>query len=89
MRAEEQIKVEGRILEKLRLEWFTDSPNLGESNCTCSLCHQIISKDDIVVRLWDWWPLTVNPTAVIEARFHIECYSAAVRQDDNNCREGA
>lgn len=75
---------EGRILEKLKLEWFADSPNLGHPDCTCSLCRKPISRDDIIVRVWDWWPLPAEPTAVIEARFHVECYWAALRQADNN-----
>ena len=51
--------------------WFTDSPDVGDPACLCSLCEKLITEDDApAIRLFD-----TNTNR--EARFHMRCAGKA------------
>lgn len=34
-------------------EAYSDSPDVGLSNCTCSRCRNIIGENEVPLRAWD------------------------------------
>jgi len=49
------------------IRWFSDSPDIGDPDCLCSLCGQVITEDD---------GPAIRVTSAIddrEARFHSWC----------------
>jgi hypothetical protein len=52
------------------LTFFANSPDAGHPDCLCSLCSQLITLDDVPVRLFR----SIDNT---EARFHLACFKTA------------
>lgn len=56
-----------------RIKWFTDSPDVGDPSCICSLCGEQVPEEDLPIRLWN-----DNHDPTLEARFHEDCFKKII-----------